>query len=264
MSLLGKQRVLICVSRQVLFFTVILACSCVGAAEYSRELDFPPVRLTLDKAAELANDLFRYVQSVNGTEKETKGQVEFKSLKYDASFDLPLTPEDLKESPDRTFSFTVRLRSQNNKINNVVLSLQDRTRSLTVSGHSHDHITGLISIVNDRLEQHYTIFGGLKFRILLSVVIFIIFFSGYGFITWRFENIKVLAMAALMLILLPNTILWLFPWERIFPGTLLTRQEIGLLDNYAPLFTFLSLLLSIAMIIWQVVVWRAKRPQRVL
>jgi hypothetical protein len=254
---------MISVSRQVLIFIVVLVCFSAQAGEYTRNVDFSPVRLTLDKAAELANDVFTYVQKVNTIEKKTKGEVEFKSLRYDATFDLPLTPEDLKKSPDRVFGFTVKLRSEGNSINYVVLSFQDRTRSLNISGQNYDYINGLISLVNDRVEQHHVLFGGLYFRIFAAIVVFIIVLSGYYVIVSRFEGFKVLTIAVVMLIIVPNAIFYLFPWERIFPGTLITRGESTPLEQYAPLFTFLSFLLSIALIVWQLVSVAKKRSKRI-
>ena len=257
------RRFMTTISGQVLFFTVVLACLCADAGEYRRNVDFSPVRLTLDKAAELANNLFEYVQNVNSTEGKITGEVEFKSPKYGATFDLPLTPENLKKSPDRVFSFMVRLRSQHNNINYVVLSFQDGTRSLEVSGRNYDYINGLISLVNDRVEQDHVLFGGFDFRLLLGIVVYVIIFAGYFTILWKFDGPKVLALAIAMLLILPNAIFYLFPWEQIFPGTLITRGEGALLHRYAPLFTFFSFLLSIAAIVWQLVAAAKKRSKRI-
>lgn len=250
------------VTRQVLFLTIVLACCSAGAEEYSRNAEFPPVRFTLDQAGELANDIFRYVQNVNGAEKVTRGNVEFNSFKYDATFDLPMTPDDVKKSPDKVFSFKITLRSSDNKINRVILSLQDRTRYLNVSGYSYDHVTGLVSVVNDKMEKYHILFGGSVFRMILWIIFVVIMALGYGIITWRFRSGKVYAVALFIMAVSPTAIMWIFPWDRIFPGTLVTRGEVGLLEKYAALFTFLSFLLTIAGIVWQAVILRAGKREK--
>jgi hypothetical protein len=245
--------------RSVLFLTIGLAGLSVEAAEFTRSLDFPPVKLTLDQAAELANGLFVSIQNINDPAKNTIGEVSFQSLKYDATFALPLTPADIKNSPDRVLAFTIRITSSENKISYFVLALKDRTRSLTISGRSHDHVTGLISVVMERLEPYNTWLGGSQSRYFLVFLLYASLFIPYMAIMWKYDSPKVILVAIICFMVLPNAVIWLLPWERLFPGTLITRDEIGFLERNAALFTFLSLLLSIVPIVWQIII---RRPNR--
>ncbi|MEI9478885.1 MAG: hypothetical protein WCO26_20265, partial [Deltaproteobacteria bacterium] len=71
------------------------------ATEYRRTRDFGSIRLTTNEAANLANDLLRYVQSVNDPARNTNGRFSFRSARYDATFDLPISRDDIQNSPGR-------------------------------------------------------------------------------------------------------------------------------------------------------------------
>jgi hypothetical protein len=247
------------------FIIAVLSIPVLGqAGEYSRNREFGPVRLTTNEAAKLANDLLRYVQSVNDPARYSKGSAAFESGRYDATFELPMSPDDIERSPDQTFSFTVRIRSIENKINYVILALRDENRSLSVSGQSHDHVTGLLSVASDKVEAHAVRFGGGKFRVLLAIGFYLLLILGYGIVTWRFQGPKSFAVSLLVFIVLSNATIYLFPWDRIFPGTLVTRNEVGFLNTHAALFTFLGFLLGIVALGWQIILARAnKAVQRI-
>jgi len=233
------------------------------AEEYSRNRDFGPIRLTTIEAAKLANDLLRYVQSVNDPARNTNGIVALESPRYDATFDLPISPDDIEKSPDRAFSLAVLIRSSGNKIDYVNLTLRDGYRSVKVSGLNLDHVTGLLSLVTDKLEAHTVSFSGPRFRFLLGVGFYLLLLFGYMIVYWRSDfGLKVFAISLFAVVVLSNGVIYFFQWDRIFPGTLVTRNEMGFLDKYAPLFTLLSFLLAIVVFAWQVIL--ARRNKRIL
>lgn len=241
---------------------IFLQSFSVSAADYSRKAEFGPVRFTVEQIAKISNDLLAYIQSVNNPSEPTKGTIEFESERYSASFDLPLLTKDYDKVPDNSYTFKFRVRSLDNNITSVIISFGDSYRYADISGQNHSHVTGFLSIAQDKISDHATNIGGSKFRIFLAVACTIILLLPFFWVTWRYDSPKVLVMALVVFLVLSNAVIHLIPWYRVFPGTLITYEPLSLLQRYSHIFTFFGFLVAILAFAWPFVLKGSKKLKR--
>jgi len=243
-----------------LMIFIVLQSQSATATEFSRKAEFGPMRFTVEQIAKISNELLIYIQSVNNPSNDTKGTVDFESERYNASFDLPLTAKNYDKIPDNSYSFRFSVRSYDNNLSSVVLSFGDSYRYAEISGLNHSHVTGLLSIVQDKVRDFEVKFGGSKFRVFLAIAHWGVLLLAYVLVIWRYDNPKIIVTALLVFVVLPNAVVHLFPWYRIFPGTLITHDPLSFLQKYSHIFTFLGFLLAIITIAWPMINKRLKRP----
>jgi uncharacterized membrane protein YagU involved in acid resistance len=124
-------------------------------------------------------------------------------------------------------------------------------------------VTGFLSIVQDKIKDHEVTYTGSKFRTFLAVAYWIVLLSAYILVTRRYQNLKVFVTAILVFIVFSNAPMYLFPWDRIFPGTLITRNKLSFLEENSPIFTFLGFLLALIPIAWFIVLKANKKLKRI-
>jgi hypothetical protein len=260
------RKVRVYMKKCIIFFLtlfILLQSQLVSATEYSRNAEFGPARFTVEQITKISNDLFSYIGSVNNPAKKTTGTIEFKSDKYSSSFDLPILPADYDKIPDYSHTFTFRANSYGNNLSSVIIQFGDSYRYANVSGLNHSHVTGFLSIVQDKIKDHEVTFAGSKFRIFLAVVYWIFLFIAYILVTRRYENLKVFVTALVVFIVLLNGVIFLFPWDRIFPGTLITHNKLSFLEENSYIFTFFGFLLALIPVLWPIVMKTKKKLKRI-
>jgi hypothetical protein len=114
-----------------------------------------------------------------------------------------------------------------------------------VSGSNHDHVVGLINVIKEKLNPYLYGFGGTEHRIFLMAVFYVLLFSIFIYITWKVDVNKIYFFSLLIMAILPNAVVYGFRWDVIFPGTLITHDNLTFLQRYSHIFTFLSFLIAI-------------------
>ncbi|MFH1672287.1 MAG: hypothetical protein ABIF87_02500 [Pseudomonadota bacterium] len=138
--------------------------------------------------------------------------------------------------------------------------LSDRSRSVEISGESYDHVTGLVSIVKDKLSPYETFWGGPRIRLFLGFVFFITFLGLYSIITLRYQETKIFVVSLVVMIVIPNAVVHFPHWDVVFPGFLITNEELFFLEKYAHVFTFLGFIIAlIPILVWMIKLAANKR-----
>jgi hypothetical protein len=249
----------------IIFFLtwfVLLQNQSVSATEYSRNAEFGPVRFTVEQITNISNVLFSYIGSVNNPSNKTTGTIEFKSDKYSSSFDLPILPVDYDKVPDYSYTFTFRANSYGNNLSSVVIQFGDSYRYANVSGVNHPHVTGFLSIVQDKIRDHEEKYTGSKFRTFLAAAYWIVLLLVYILVTTHYQKAKVFVTALIVMVVLQNVPMYLFSWDRIFPGMLITHNKQSFLEEYSPVFTFLGFILALIPIGLSVIVKTNQKLKR--
>lgn len=232
---------------------LLLNVCLTDAAEFIQTYDIvSPVRLKTTDLFGIIADVQNYLVTVGGTQiiEKSRGNIEFKSEKYDAQFDVPLTKEDIKKVPDDCLSFSLYIRPQNSNISAVRLVLSDNSRYIKVSGNNHDHVVGLLNVIKEKFNPYLTGFGGPKHRFILMAIFYVFVITVYAYVAWRFtDNMKVWAISLIAMIVVPNVVMFAFRWETIFPGTLITHDNLSFFQKYSHIFTFLGFLIALISII---------------
>ena len=233
---------------KTLIFSLSILILCFSTysfgTEYNRNVEFKAIKCTSIEIKDIINDTYEYILKVNNKTNETYGTVDFTSEKYTVKFDLPLTDENLKRIPNKVAILSLNISSPHNKIKQLFLILADAYRNLSVSGRSYNDVTGLMSVVKDKLSPYETFWGGLGLRLKSGLIFFIIYsFSMSGILFLYRDQLKIFHV--LILIVFLWVVLFIIPWKIIFPGCLITNEQLGLLERYSYIFTFLGCLLTL-------------------
>jgi hypothetical protein len=237
--------------------------------------------MTISEITDIVNDTFNFVSRVNQESPKTTNEIlktradaTFESERRRSVFDLPISDDDLKKIPDRVTSFSFNLSSGSGDISRLILRFDDSSRFIQVSGKNLDQVTGLLNVMKEKIETHEIIFRGPSWRSVLGAVFWVIFFGawlvwvssdGPPDVTFSKNVITVpkrflIALAALVIV--PNAVLYLIPWDHILPGCLISRDKLSVLDRYSSSFTFLGVItpLLFAGFRWfrkRIIVWKS-------
>jgi hypothetical protein len=164
--------------------------------------------------------------------------------------DIPLKKESLKEIPNEIISFTLILYSGENGIKDISLYLNDYRRSITVSGSNNTYVTGLINIIKDKILPYEVYWGGPGRRIIIAVALYLIFLIIFSLLIVKYRCLFCLIQkpenyytAVIYLVLIFNILcvpaVVLLPWERYFPGCLITTENLNIISIHYMFFYLL-------------------------
>jgi hypothetical protein len=232
--------------KKILLFALFSLCiSSVAIAEaYKRTYEFTPLHISKNEFLNSVNEIFAYIKNTNKNSENIEGEISLGRGDYTTEIALPLTEDDYEKFPRVSYESHVFIRAKDGLVNDVQLWFTDNSRKIKVTGSSHDHVTGLLRIAEEKFSFYETVYGGTKFRWALAIVAFLLF-MGCMFPNWF--NLKnrdwgILYVVSLVLI---NALFYLPPWETVFPGFIVGVENSTFLEKHAALFTFLGFLLAL-------------------
>jgi len=225
---------------------MVFASTSLLADDYTRSCEFGPIHIERRSLLKAASEIYDFVKSVNSTSGKTEGYISLGGDDLITKLEFPLSEKDYDKFPRVSFVATVSISNYQGILSNVELVLVDSYRILKVRGRSHDYVTGLIKVVQDKLASSNVITGGRWFRAIFALIFYFIFAGGIGLIV-SFSSLRDRDRGIILIlsIILLNVTLFLPPWEKVFPGFLARGENLSLIDRHAALFTFLGLAIAI-------------------
>lgn len=232
--------------------TFALLAQFAWAEDYTRSCEFQPIHIERNELLKAATEIFLYVKKINGEAVKSEGYIDLGRFDYSTKLDLPLEQNDYEKFPRISYNGVLRITAYNGIVSSVDLRLSDYSRKLSVTGTNHDHVTGLIKVVQEKLEFYESHYGGPNFRFLLGIIFFVLFtiailiviLPKYARSKDRHHDI-IYGLSFLIFNILFNVLLYLPPWDKIFPGFLAGIENRSFLERNAAFFTFLGLVLPI-------------------
>jgi hypothetical protein len=226
-----------------LLLTILIPASSL-ADEYVRVREFRAIHIERDALLKAVSEIFLYVQRVNGKRNQTTGSVKLSRDDYATELDLPIEASDYEKFPRIATSLHMSIYAHSAAVEEVKLWFTDDIRSLEARGNSHDHVTGLIKVVEEKLNFYETYFGGYRSRVGLGALSYllcmIVVIPNWFHLKERERNI-----AYYISLILVTIFIYLPPWDRVFPGFLAGSENKSVLERSAPLFTFIGLLFTL-------------------
>jgi hypothetical protein len=217
--------------------------------EYSRSGLINPIRIDRTDLLNAVTEIFAYVQKVNGEQIELKGAITLKNDKNSTTLSLPIDQKDFDKFPRISYEAYLNIsayayKGQISQISYVRLSLSDGYRSFEVNGSSQDHATGLVAIIQEKLQSAEYPSGGKNFRLFVALMgmflyMFVTIFNWFGL-----EDRDRLIMLAGCTVLW-FTVFFLPPWDIIFPGFISIVADRPFLERNSALFTFIGIILTV-------------------
>ena len=230
----------LCIFLLIIF---VFTASLTFATEYSETYNFQgSIRMKTSQLIEMSNKIYAYVDEVNGGEKSIT-RANFKSNKYSATLELPLSVVSQKEIPDKVTSFLFSITSLSGDVNHLIIDLDDYNRYCRVTGNNHEKIIALLGLVKTKIEPYETGFGGNNQRSILGVLFLIVFYLCFMTVFWAKTDIdkpKTFAAIIALAVILPNSLIHFPQWESILPGLLVTHNNLSFLQANSHVFTFLG------------------------
>jgi hypothetical protein len=232
--------------------TFMLLAQFAWAEEYTRSYEFKPIHIERNELLKAATEIFLYVKKINGEAVESKGYIKLGRDDYSTKLSFPLEQNDYEKFPRIAYDGILRIEAYHGVVSSIELWLFDIQRKITVTGTSHDHVTGLIKVVQEKLEPYESHYGGRNFRILLGIISFVLFTMAI-FIAimpnWarskdRHHDI-IYGSSFIIFNIVLNVLLYLPPWDKVFPGFLAGIENRSFLERNAAIFTFLGFVITI-------------------
>ena len=243
-------------------FTFLLAYTLANAQSttYSQSVEFSAVRLSYEDLSELVTRLHGVVEQANsGAECVTRRDTltvgdQFNSVELTGEFSLT----SFARAPLVAHSVNYRYYCLDAPISKVEISLRDFERELSVSGRSRDQVAALSAMAAEMLRPHETAMGGWKFRLLGAYCLAL---SGLFIpvLATRspYRAVKVVSWVAGPMMSLS---IWVFPWERWFPGAAFYSGDASFLVRHSALISFAGAVLTV--ITFGISIWYSWRLQR--
>ena len=217
------------------------------ADEYTRSHEFKPIHIERNELLKTATEIFLYIKKINGDSIDTNGSITLGIDNNSTTIDFPLEQNAYEKFPRISYECSLRIRGYKGVISDLTLRLMDSNKILTVTGTSPEDVTGLIKVVQEKLEFHESYYGGLGFRLLLYIIL-IIFLGVITYPGWYGKKTimdrNYIACLVIFCVLL-TTISFIPPWAKIFPGFIARIENSSFLEKNSPLFTFVGFLLAL-------------------
>jgi hypothetical protein len=232
---------------KICFTLILLLISSQSYADvYTRSYEFGPIHIERDNLLKAVSEIYSYVESINGVSDKSSGYISLGRDDFLTKIALPISEKDYAKFPK--ISYEARVHIENDYggiITDVQLWLDDRSRKLTVTGKDYDHVTGLINVVQEKLSFYNVTTSGFKFRMILFIISVLLLSSAPYFIVILFKKERDRTIISILWIMLMLVILFIPPWEIVFPGFLAGVENRSFLEKYSALFTFLGFAIAV-------------------
>jgi hypothetical protein len=230
--------------RFVLTLAFLLFAQLASADSYVRSLEFKPIHIERNELLKTATDILLYVRKINGESARPGGHIRLGGEGYSTSLGLPLGQNDYDKFPRVAYDGVLEIEGNGGPIWDVELRLSDYARTLTVRGSSHDDVTGLLRVVEEKLAPHEVFLGGITIRFFL-VIVSMIFFIAALFLAGQLDKLRDWGIVTILCIIAYPVLAFVPPWAHIFPGFLADTEGRPFLERNAALFTFVGLAIMV-------------------
>lgn len=223
---------------------LILIWSPSLADDYTRSYNFEPIHIERNRLLKAASEIYSYVQNINGVSDETHGYVKLGRDDFSTRINFPISVNEYEKFPRISYEAYINIESYKGIISSVSLRLDDSSRKIEVIGKNHDHVTGLIKIVQEKLSFYNVTAGGSRFRLIIGAVFILLYSIAAGFI-WANFKVQTAAIIYILYLILMQVIIFIPPWEFVFPGFIAGVESRTFLERNAALFTFLGFAIGV-------------------
>jgi hypothetical protein len=223
-------------------------CPAPNAAQYTREIDLPPVKISyehLTNIIEKAEYLLEDSKQDNDMIIIQMMQCSFGSRKY--SFNKISEFKNDKNLPPELTHVSYEFYRKEASISQLEIELRDSLRTLKVSGNNVSKVDALFSSLQSDFYESKVMFGGSDFRSFawffginpISISLFI--FSLYKFKPGKLR----LGFVGMGISLIIYTSSLYFPYDKFFPGFAAYKDSVSIFDRYAGEISFTSLVVGV-------------------
>jgi hypothetical protein len=227
----------------ILILIIFISFSQVAwADEYTRFHKFKAIHIERNKLLKTATEIFQYVEIINVESVTTEGYIELGRDDNSTKLSLPIEENVFEKFPQISYSGHISIVARDGPVSRLNFIFTDSFRSITVSGSSPDHVTGLIKLVDEKLSSYESYTGGEDFRILLCIIVLFLYWIAMLPIWFRLKVRDEPIFVGISFILF-FALFWIPPWPTIFPGFIAGVEMSYFLETNSNLFTYLGLVI---------------------
>ena len=243
---------ILCASILVLIGIGICESSDQGTLLYTRHKSYKALRLTYSDLSklllgiqEILKEASKNSSSVYSNQVSVENQSEKLTLK--GNFESSA----FTDAPHMANRVKYRFHALRHPIESVTITLRDYNREVEVVGTSLSHVQAISAIIHEHLQAKETIFGGSRFRTLVSAILFAFFLTNVPLSFYlaslypRFRNHLSVIGLVCSLFFVYFVIVSPLREDWLFPGIAIYKDSASFITRFAPEFTFISMIISI-------------------
>jgi len=228
------------------------------ADDYTRSYNFKPIHIERDRLLKAVSEIYSYVQNINGVSNETSGYIKLGRDDFSTKINFPISINEHEKFPKISYEAYINIECYKGVVYSVRLRLADESRTIEVTGKSHDHVTGLIKVVQEKFSFYNVTAGGSDFRMIIGAIFILLYSVASVFIMVAFKG-KIAAIIYILYLILIQVILYIPPWEYVFPGFIAGVESRTFLDRHAALFTFLGFAIGVIVPVLTLIIRLSKK-----
>jgi hypothetical protein len=251
----------------ITFLGLFICCEqkAKSANLYSRQTTFPPLKLSQEDLRALISNVEIYVAKANSESVTTVvHQVEIsdgeKTITYKgAAANLPL--ERLPEICYKLTYLYYAKSLEDSPVSQIQMDFNDYSRTLTVQGSQPEQVDGLFLLIQDNILQHVSRFGGVGFRLIFGMSIYLVLIGLGSFFYYLHNNGWYFLIGSICgaAVLIGG---FLLPIQKILPGFALISGEVSWIRRYSAEIGFYGLIITLLVAIIPFLKINKKRPRK--
>jgi hypothetical protein len=245
----------------ILILIIFISFSQVAwADEYTRFQKFNAIHIERNKLLKTATEIFQYVEKINGESATTEGYIELGRDDNSTRLSLPIKENLYEKFPQISYDGYISIVAREGPVSRLNIIFTDSFRSITVSGSSPDHVTGLTKLVDEKLSTYESYTAGEDFRSLLCIIVLFLYWIAMLPIWFRLKVRDEPIFVGISVILF-LTLFWIPPWPTIFPGFIAGIEMSSFLETNSDLLTYFGLLIMLIIPVFSLLYRYQKMPK---
>jgi hypothetical protein len=239
-----------------LFLWLILLCisSSFAQSSFTIDLSLPPIKIDFDQLLQIIEDSNHIISKYDSlySYREENLIIINKSTRQSTSNLLDSKNIHFKSAKYINYQYS----NYRGSIKKIELDLRDSERTISITGNNYLEIKTISDLYKKELAEYRNYFGGLTFRNLLSIItstisliiliitVRITSSKKEGIVIHILSNIRFIF--GIILFIISQLFIWgIIDLYNLFPGFIIYKNNIGFIDKYANLFTFIAFILAI-------------------
>lgn len=231
----------------------LLFIGCIPTLSYSqpiaeRRIKLDPIRMTYEDLSNILSDLELLIKNAN---QNVVKESDYSSESVDVSIGSEQETvrftgwQKIKNTPHLpNIGNSIRLNYSYIKapISSIDITLVDAFREIKVTGSDYTQVNAISLALQDHLDRHTTIFGGIGFRMICAVIFLMSCSLLAPLLFHKHKNFHVIHFS---MIIASNLIVFLLPWDVWIAGFSVYMGSASFIDRNINMISFIGVLISL-------------------
>lgn len=230
----------------ILFLAVCTTIIFPQASQFSFSSNLAPIKISYNEFTSILQKASKFINGVNDSTiyKSTSELTIYYSNNSLTYKDLE-KPDIFVDAPQIAYKAYFTFNSNENRISNISIYLDDFNREIEVEGQSYENCKALISMLENEFQTYTLTFGGSSFRLWGGIILY---FLAFG-IMWLPQIIKSQKLytyiTSLTIGFLMIIFIYILPWDNWMPGFTIYYKYKNYLEEYSGILSVIGILLTV-------------------